>query len=175
METILNKHRRRFLGTCVVCGAYPAFAVEKKNYNQHLNAGPMGFHWRHHGSRLYGALSGPTAGWLAVGFNDRSELRGTRFVIASLSNSTLMAEVHIAQVPNHTRVEKLGGKSDLEILSADQNSARTIVEFSLPRTTKDKYNIDLSPGSGIYLMLAYSASPDFQHHSAWREHFEITI
>lgn len=135
----------------------------------------VAFDWWHSEDRLYARLEVPTTGWAAVGFNTENTLTGTRFVIAAGAGPDPRAEEHIAEPPNHRRVRELGlapAVADLTLAIKDGGSR---LSFSLPHHFSDTPNPVLAPGRKSYLMLAWSRSPDFDHHSAWRRHFEITL
>lgn len=133
------------------------------------------FTWRHEADRVRGTLTAPTDGWIAVGFNEISSLRNTWFVIAAVSASPIRAEEHIALVPAHKNIADLGLEPGLEHVSGYYRDGRSRLEFSLPHTRPKRPSLRLDPGAGIYLMLAWSHEPDFDHHSAWRRHYDIVL
>ncbi len=136
----------------------------------------MRFDWRHAEERLWGALSAPAPGWLAVGFNTEPTLRGTRFVIAAVAeDGAVRAEEHVAQVPDHVPVEALGGISDLRHVEGRRMGDRSEIAFSLPHRSSDGLAPPLGPGIATHLMLAWSPEADFTHHSAWRGHFDVLL
>lgn len=142
---------------------------------QRVTAGEMVFGWWHRDARLHGRLCAPGPGWLAVGFNTGRELRATRFVIAAVAPPDVRAEVRVALAPGHRRIEELGGRGDLRDVAGLVRGGRSRVRFSLPHRATDAHAVPLSPGSPVYLMLAWSHSPDFDHHSAFREHLELVL
>lgn len=134
-------------------------------------AGGMDFRWIHRDERLHCTLSGKTEGWIAVGFNAARPLANTRFVIASAGGS-LRIEEHIALVPDHRSVEALGIAPALAATSGQYAYGMSLVAFSLPQQLPD---LNLASGVRTHLMLAWSHHADFDHHSAWRKHFDITL
>ncbi|MFK8032602.1 MAG: hypothetical protein AB8B94_00540 [Hyphomicrobiales bacterium] len=138
------------------------------------------FQWYHKDGQLIGKLSAPTDGWIAVGFNDAPTLRNTRFVIAVTAGSSVRAEEHIALVPDHRQVTELGFASALMMVSGSYENGRSHLSFSLLHQIQNQMGtgqpaLSLSPGSKVHLMLAWSRAPEFNHHSAWRKHFNITL
>ena len=133
------------------------------------------FSWRHEGERLFGEITAPARGWMAVGFNDKPGLPGTRFVIGVAGPSEVRAEWHIANPPNHQRVETLGGRSDIRDLAGKRDNGRSTLSFSLPHRGTDRFAIDLTPGRSVHLMLAWSNEPEFTHHSVWRRHTDVIL
>jgi len=142
---------------------------------QTVRARGITFAWRHQRGRLHGRLSAKTTGWLAVGFNDERTLRGTRFVIGHVVSGRTHAEVHIARVPDHAEVGSLGGVSGLADVGGGRTGDETWLTFSLPLRSGGGFEIDLSPGRTVRLMLAWSLSPDFDHHSRLREHRDVVL
>ena len=169
-------HRRTLLVSAAMGSIAPVSAALSANGARHITLGDMEFGWRHDADRLHGDLSAPGTGWLAVGFNDARRLDGTRFVIAAVADAPPRAEVHIALPPDHKTVESLtGASSGLGDLAGRFEAGRSILSFSLPHRTADRYSRDLSPGHSTHLMLAWSHAPDFDHHSAWRRHIDVVL
>lgn len=169
-------HRRTLLVSAAMGSIAPVSAAMPADGTQHVALGDMEFGWRHEAGRLHGNLSAPGTGWLAVGFNDARRLDGTRFVIAAVAEAPPRAEVHIALPPDHRTVEALtGSPSGLSDLAGRFEGGRSILTFSLPHRTNDRYSRDLSPGRTTHLMLAWSQVPDFDHHSAWRGHIDVIL
>ncbi|MEM7021468.1 MAG: DOMON domain-containing protein [Pseudomonadota bacterium] len=140
-----------------------------------LEAGGMTFSWRHLGGRLYGRLRAPGRGWLAVGFNDQPNLRGTRFVMAAVREGVVRVEERLALVPEHVPISEAGGRSGLADVAGAFDGHQSEVVFSMPHTTEDTLVVHLAPGSRSHVMLAYATHPEFDHHSRWRGHFDVTL
>ena len=169
-------HRRTLLISAAIGSIAPVSAALPAEDARRIALGDMEFGWRHEADRLYGDLSAPGTGWLAVGFNDARRLDGTRFVIAAVAEAPPRAEVHIALPPDHRTVEALtGSPSGLGDLTGRFEDGRSILSFSLPHRTADRFSRDLSPGRTTHLMLAWSHAPDFDHHSAWRGHVDVVL
>jgi hypothetical protein len=122
-----------------------------------------------------GRANGPRAapGWLAVGFNDVPRLVGTRFIIAAIGAGGVRAEEHIAGNGNHQEVGALGGVRMLTDVKGARQGAQSWLQFSLPEAGNGPYAKPLAAGTLSFLMLAWSHAPEFEHHSAWRQHFEV--
>jgi len=167
--------RRFFLG-CMASLPFIRISEAAQDAGRLQKIGEMTFRWKHEGRRLKGEISAPTLGWLAVGFNDRATLKGTRFVIAAVDEAgKLRIDERIAIVPDHTTVAELGGLTGLGDLSGRREGTRTVIGFSLPHTTGDRFPVDLRPHATTHLMLAWSQSADFDHHSTWRRHVSVNL
>lgn len=142
---------------------------------QNLNIDGTSFRSWHVDGRLVSTFTAPTLGWVAVGFNNHQQLKGTRFVIAAMIGGSLITEEHIAVVPDHPRIQELGLEASVEDVVGSVSNNETTIQFSLPHLPVDSANPTLSPGTSSYLMLAWSHHTDFSHHSAWRRHFAAEL
>ncbi len=167
-------HRRTILGTALASAMFP-FAASAVPARQAVTAGGMHFTWRHEQDRFIATLRAPTQGWLAAGFNERQQLKGTRFVIAHVSTGAAKAELHLAEVPTHRNIEDLGGQPDLQVHEHDYANGMSHLVFSLPANGDGPHSLALQPGAEFHLMLAWSHARDFDHHSAWRGHFDVIL
>ncbi len=125
------------------------------------------FVWRHEGETIACGFEAPAEGWLAVGFNVVRDLRGTRFVIAATPPPRI--EERLARVPDHIPV------ATPMLISAKvaRSGHRTSLSFTWPHEIAG--GMSLAPGTHAHVMLAWSRSVDFAHHSAWRRHFDVVL
>jgi hypothetical protein len=126
----------------------------------------MSFEWRIEPGRLLGRLRARTTGWLAVGFNDCPGLRGARLVMCRLIDDKVEIEEHEVDPPRHHA--RRDSRSVVSALGAHRAGADTEIEFALALE-------HLRAGHRVELILAYSASNDFEHHSAIREHQSVEL
>lgn len=166
--------RRRSLLSLPLLGAMMGMAAADDD-RHHFVLGAMRFDWRHNSGRLFGRVSAPGTGWLAVGFNDRSGLAGTRFVIGVVGATGVRAEWHLADPPDHRPIEPGADQPVLRDLGGRIEAGRSVLEFSLPQRGVGAHAIDLPAGRSTHLMLAWSHDAGFAHHSAWRGHADVTL
>lgn len=131
--------------------------------------------WSHSDGQLHVRFDAPTKGWIAVGFNENRRLKGTHFVIAAADGRIVRIEEHVALVPDHKAVRDLGIPPALGNASVSLKENRSYLAFSLPHALPHRPELPLTPGSRVHMMLAWSHSPDFDHHSAWRRHVDIVL
>ncbi|NIA71929.1 hypothetical protein HBA54_25345 [Pelagibius litoralis] len=148
--------------------------VDDENWDR-VAAGEMVFRWRHDRAVLRGNLAAPTAGWLAVGFNDAERLKGTCFVMAQLSETPACVELRRAVVPDHVPVADRRIRASLAMEAGAFQDGRSTLQFALPHESGATLGVKLTPGASTYLMLAWSRSTDFDHHSAFREHHRVVL
>ena len=158
----------------VGCGSLATAAASREGSSMIQDDG-VTFLWRHEGNRLWATLTAPTPGWIAAGFNETSALHNTRFVIAAVSVSPIRVEEHIALVPDHRPVAALGMPPALGDARGAYENGTSRLGFSLPQAIPGRPTLDLAQGAAATLMLAWSHEPDFDHHSAWRRHYAVTL
>lgn len=164
-----------FLLATVIGPSTAPSAARESSGTRTVQAKGIAFSWTHKDGRLFGRVSASTDGWIAVGFNRDRRLRGTRFVIGRVVAGKAQAEVHVAMVPDHAEVGALGGTADLRHVDGGRSGGQTWLTFSLPHRSGDPFDVTLAPESGVHLMLAWSRSPDFDHHSHFRTHRDVVL
>lgn len=140
-----------------------------------INQDGISFKWWHERYALTVLFTAPTKGWLAVGFNEVPTLKNTRFVIAAVSTTPIRVEEHVALIPEHHSVKSLGLPAALKQFDGSFQGDTSTLMFTLPHKIPGRAELDLAPGSSVHLMLAWSMEIDFNHHSAWRRHFTLTL
>jgi hypothetical protein len=126
----------------------------------------MSFEWSIGAERLFGHVRARTLGWLAVGFNDRPGLQGARLVMCRLVDDNCEIEEHEVDPPVHRA--RADSRDVVSVLRAERSGADTVIHFALALER-------LRAGQRVELILAYSTSPDFDHHSAMREHQSVEL
>ncbi|MEM7283835.1 MAG: DOMON domain-containing protein [Pseudomonadota bacterium] len=163
--------RRTALAASIVSALAMARTQPIQAHDQQLASGDMTFAWDHQANRLHGHLTAPAPGWLAVGFNDRQQLVGTRFVMAIVAkDGHVQIQERVAIPTGHDLVINRGGETQLDDVSGQRIAEISHLTFSLPHQFDDRHHVSLAPGTTSYLMLAWAHQPDFTHHSAWRHH-----
>jgi hypothetical protein len=157
----------------LMIAAGPAGAALAQSGEKSWQAAGMTFRWRHQGGELVGTLTAPTLGWLALGFNPGESMPGTRFLIAAHNNGRVRAEVHTANVDGtHEPIMRPANAASPWLpaiqASSDEMDALTQLHFAIPYDAFEFGGLSLVPGSRVFAMMAWSESPDFDHHSRER-------
>lgn len=159
--------RRHFIaGAASAPVAAPAAAAPAAAARRIVADGAV-FAWRHAEGRIACEFDAPAPGWVAVGFNAARQLRGTRFVIAA--TSPVRIEERIARVPAHVPA----AHAALVSATVARQHGRTRLAFAWPHEIPG--GPLLAPGTSAHAMLAWWHDDDFQHHSAWRRHFDVVL
>ncbi|MBX2796950.1 MAG: hypothetical protein KTR31_04750 [Myxococcales bacterium] len=123
--------------------------------------------WGVRGEELVVELDASTTGWMVVGFNDRDHIVGADLTFARVVEGRgELFDHHVFGVGDHRPHGNEG-----RLLAHAQREGRTALRFALP----------LKPAQGralagdLWLVLAWSVSPDLDHHSRVRRHVQIRL
>lgn len=147
------------------------------NYSQgEIEKNGMTVKWEIKYERIYFEMEAPTDGWVAIGFNEKEGLVGTNLIMGAVKENRLtMTDNFIVGFGDHRPIENLGGSNQLSDKKGKEQGEQTNICFSLPIKAADKFHVDLDKGKTIHLLIAYSTSDDFDHHSIMRTSAKITL
>ena len=176
--------RRRFLALAGRIGSaslvatasgVPSASAVLADSRRSLEIDDVRIRWRHAIDHFEARLATPSTGWLALGFNGTAVLAGTRFVIADVAGPRIRVSERVALVPEHAPVAELGLAPVLLGADGHHENGRSVLEVRLSRAIDERPRLRLQAGARLHLMLAWSRSGDFAHHSAWRRHVPVTL
>lgn len=149
---------------------------ENQREVKQLNVGGMVIQWKTKGDQIIFDVFAPTQGWVAVGFNDRNDIVHTNLIIgASNEGVSIVEDQFVSGVGVHKPVTLFGGTSAIGNVNCFEDRSGTTLQFSLPVHKIDRLHYDLSPGTRIWLICAFSLEDDFNHHSIMRKHLEVRL
>lgn len=132
--------------------------------------------WFVENNRVHFSITAPTTGWVAIGLNTKDQLAGTNLIMGAVSNDQVqISDRYIIRPGKHEAVSSLGGKSALADQAGNEEDGMTRLRFSLPLNARDTYHQKLEAGQSYSLLIAYSVSDDFQHHSRMRSSVQIIL
>lgn len=132
--------------------------------------------WRLDGPTLQFTVSAPTAGWVALGLNSEDDIVGTElFMMRFTENGPEASHRYVSAVGDHRPVEQFGRDTIISELAGRRGRGST--EFTITLRVDCPYyqGPPLTSGAQPWLIVAYSASPDYDHHSRMREHVRIRL
>lgn len=136
----------------------------------------MKVHWEHRSDSVHFDVSAPTTGWLAIGFNPSDRLKNTYLIMGCHTGGSPRLVEHYAVKPGDYRpIVEFGGQPQATRINGTEKGGKTRLRFSLPLKAADHYRKDLHPGRQYFMLMAYSRSDDFQHHSIMRTSVQITL
>lgn len=140
-----------------------AVAMVLAAWSGEVDAIGMTARWQVVDDHLEVHLQSPGPGWVAVGLHAKPTLAGARLVMASVTESGLRVEEHVARPPAHpARTE--GARAT----GVSGTGPPTQVVVRIPLDPKVPDLVVLAPGQRVWMVLAWSQDVDFGHHSARR-------
>lgn len=157
---------------------YGLMATIPANFNpvKKIEKNGMKICWQFNGDKVDFEVFAPTKGWLAIGFNEKSNLVGNNLIMGSVENGKVrVSDRYIVGFGNHQTVESLGGVNHLSDIEGEENKEETTIRFSVLKDALDEFHYDLLKDKEFHLLIAYSQEDDFLHHSIMRTSVEIVF
>lgn len=110
------------------------------------------------GENLSVELSGPTTGWIAVGFDPTQMMLNANIIIGYVASGTPELRDDFGwQTSSHRDDTLLGGTSDVTVDGGSEAGGTTELQFTIPMNSGDSYDRVLVPGQTYPIILARSA------------------
>lgn len=146
------------------------------DYPHRIQKGGMLVGWKVEGEKVSFRLTAPDQGWVAIGFNETPDLTGNYLLMgrvkegkAELREFYVFAPGDYRPIDTHKKSLKISG------VGGTESKNETQIEFSLDGSFSDQYRKAQQAGKEIYLLLAFSESDDFKHHSRMRTTVKIRL
>jgi len=116
----------------------------------------MSFSWRIVGDELEVELTGPTTGWIAVGFKPSRAMKDANILIGYVDGAdVMMTDQFGTTMVAHRPDSELGGASNTEVISGEEVDGSTTIRFRMPLDSGDEYDQPLSAGEEMRVIFAY--------------------
>lgn len=136
----------------------------------------MRVEWAVEGTELRVRMSAPGSGWVRVGFNSVRAQHLANMIVGWVDAEGAHVEDRFATDPPYIEPDvQLGGRADVTLVSGTEADGRTTVEFRIPLSSGDSYDLALTPGKIAYLILSYGETDDLAGHAVVRTAVEITL
>jgi len=132
--------------------------------------------WKFSGDRVYFEMSAPTDGWVTIGFNTTSSIKNAYLLMGNVVNEKPSVIEHFTiNSGNYSPVKDMGVEESVSSVEGYESEENTVIKFSLPVKATNIYARNLDKGKEYVMILAYSQSDDFQHHSIMRTSAKIKL
>jgi len=139
----------------------------------------MTWQWKIEGGTMEVILESPEQGWLAVGFDPQTVMKGANMIMGYVDGGEVSIADHFAdKLTDHSSDEELGGTSDVTLIEGSESEEGTRLHFEMPLDSGDsEYDTVLAEGETHKVMLAYGTEDNFtqQHPSDGRAVFEVEL
>lgn len=178
--------KRTIIGMLLVMAAVLAFGkggpeasgAQAAGDFKRVEVGELQFDWMVDGEDLVIRMSGPTTGWVAIGFDPETAMQGANFLMGTVVNGEAVVRDDFGNgMFSHKSDVDLGGSSDITVISGSESEGKTTVEFSIPLDSGDAYDKALIPGESYRVIWAYGQSNDetFQLKHVARGGFDVEL
>ena len=155
-----------------------SFLAQNKmvEYSNKATKNGMTVKWEHMDNRIYFEMEAPNNGWVTIGFNTSSATKGSYLLMGNITdNKPNVVEYYTLSAGNYQPISILGGHPKVENIEGKEVNNKTTLRFSLPTNPASIYAKNLNKGSEYIMLIAYSQSDDFQHHSSMRTSIKIKL
>lgn len=153
-----------------------SLAVTNISAQKRVNIADMDFQYNIEDNKMICMLTAPTSGWMALGFNTKDDIFGADLKMMRIIDGKAQMEDQIVKQNNvHVSDVSEGGLENCILINGTEMQGKFLMAFKIPLNTGDKFDCPLKVGEEIWVILAYSDSDDFSHHSLKREHKKITV
>ena len=153
------------------------FVVVSSLYGQQrVEASGILFEYGVEGKLLKCSLSAPTKGWVGVGFNSKNSIVGSDLLLFNIVDGKVSStDLYVKGVGNPIKDTDNGGVHSIVVQGGNESNSVTEVHFTIPMDSKDANDFVHILEKEAWLILAYSISDDFKHHSRIRKHLPFRI
>jgi hypothetical protein len=138
----------------------------------------MTLSWRVTGDDLEVELTGPTTGWIAVGFKPTRMMRDANILIGYVdADEVVMTDQFGTTMTAHRPDEEIGGSSDTTVLSGSETGGETTIRFTIPLDSGDEYDRPMEAGETLRVIFAYGpdGADDTRSYHEARDRLDITL
>ena len=167
------------LGLFVACGGdEPVEVTTTSDGFKQVEAIDMVLKWKIQGGNIEIKVTSPENGWLAVGFDPDSLMKGANFLIGYVDDEGGHMEDHYGNKSiEHESDITLGGSDNVTLIDSSESASGTMLHFSIPLDSGDEYDKPLVAGQTHKILLAYHESDDFvtEHSKSTRTGIEFEL
>ncbi|MDY0288095.1 MAG: DOMON domain-containing protein [Sphaerochaeta sp.] len=117
------------------------------------------FSWVFKADTIEFTMTAPTTGWVSLGFNPTSRMKGADYILAYVDKGELfLSDEYGTGSTSHKSDLSLGGEDSAKALSFLAGGGRTTITFSLPQNSGDIYDTVFVEGEQCKVIAAYSSS-----------------
>lgn len=137
----------------------------------------IAFAWNIAGNSLAVKLTAETEGWVGIGFNPVSEMKGANFILGYVKDGRVVVEDDFGIDENSHRTDtKLDGTKDVTVVGGSEVGGVTTVEFTIPLASEDKNDTKIDVLGDTTVLLAYGAGRDsFLSKHKYRSAFKVNL
>ena len=135
--------------------------IQAAEYAHEVKDKKISFAWNVEGDKLAVRLTAETEGWVGIGFNPVSEMKGANFILGYVKNGVAELDDDFGTDENsHKADTKLDGTSDVTLVGGTETGGVTTIEFTIPLNSADKNDTKIDVNGETTVLLAFGAGRD---------------
>ncbi len=156
----MNNVQKMVAGLSVLlCAA--ATNIQATEYDHEVQDKKILFAWKVAGETLAVKLTAETEGWVGIGFNPASEMKGANFILGYVKDGEVkLDDDYGSDAYAHKSDTKIGGTSDVTLVGGTETGGTTTIEFTIPLDSGDKNDAKIDVNGDTTVLLAYGTSRD---------------
>jgi len=130
-------------------------------YDHEVQDKKISFAWKVEGDTMAVKMAAETDGWVGIGFNPSEKMKDAGFVLGYVKKGKAKIIDEFGDSDNsHKSDKKLGGTTDVTLISGTEEGGLTTIEFTMPLNSGDKNDTAIDVGGDTVVLLAYGAGRD---------------
>jgi len=124
------------------------------------------------------SISAPTTGWVSVGFEPSRVMKDADIYIGYVQDGEVYLRDDFGTGnTSHAPDTSLGGESSFRSLSGTEADGMTVITFTIPRNSGDRFDKVLTAGGSYKVLLGYGpeGSDDFTTYHRWVKSVDLTL
>lgn len=136
-------------------------SIQAAEYNHEVQDKKISFAWKVAGETLAVKLTAETEGWVGIGFNPESAMKGANFILGYVKDGEVKLDDDFGiDASAHRSDTKLGGTSDVTVVGGSETGGMTTIEFTIPLESSDKNDTKIDVNGDTTVLLAYGSGRD---------------
>ncbi len=134
-----------------------------ESYDHKVEIGKMEFSWKITGNEMAVKLKAKTKGWVGIGFNPETKMKGADYVVGSVKKGKVtITDEYGTSTRTHSADKKRGGKDNLSAVTGSESGGVTILEFKKVLNTGDKTDVAIDINGKTIVLLAFGPKDSFR-------------
>jgi len=135
--------------------------IQAAEYDHEVKDKKISFAWKVDGQTLAVKLIAETEGWVGIGFNPVSEMKGANFILGYVKDGEVkLDDDYGTDASAHRSDTKLGGTSDVTLVGGSETGGMTTIEFTIPLQSGDNNDTKIDVNGDTTVLLAYGTGRD---------------
>lgn len=135
--------------------------IQAGDYDHTVQDKKISFAWKVSGETLAVKLTAETEGWVGIGFNPVSEMKGANFILGYVKDGEVkLDDDYGTDAYAHKSDTKLGSSNDVTLVGGSETGGITTIEFTIPLDSGDKNDAKIDVQGDTTVLLAYGSGRD---------------